>query len=430
MTRHWNAPSGCAPTCSNDDEPMPIPQQDKYRLASERKTAVRVCLVVALILMCGLSASAQQTAKKRRHRSIKERFEVADSLRLALRKAADEGRMLQWGDSLLRVRLGKGEIDSTKYHRLLARLQRADRHLHAGDKMLEEKAQKINFDTLYISRPKGRWTIKLRTNLSSAHLWYSGNKDQTPFSGDLRTEFRGTLSMAAAYRGIAVGLAINPAKLAGKSKDNEFNLNSYSNKFGFDVVLLSTKTYHGSVEQGGIRSHLSKGQLTQKAVNINFYYAFNGRRFSFPAAFSQSYTQERSAGSFMLGMSFEGQHTDAERLSYLNINKARMRIYALGLGAGYGYNLVAGKHWLLHFSTLPTFDVFIHSYISNEDKKASMGYRFPSVIITGRGAAVYSWKNKFIGATIVFNFSTVGNEDRLQIKRTKQRVRLFYGFRF
>lgn len=394
----------------------------------------RMVLFLVMLLGCSGLSLAQNTADVQhgKHRKrMKERLAIADSLRLELRKAADEGRMFQWGDSLLRERLGKGQIDSARYMKLQARLQRADRHMHKGDQLLEAKYKKISFDTLYIGRPDARWTIKLRTNLSGAQLKFNGSKNQIPFNGDLRADYRGTLSVAVAYRGIAVGLAVNPAKLAGKSKDNEFNLNSYSNKFGFDVVLLSSKTYHGSVETNGVSSDISKGQLKQKAVNLNFYYAFNGRRFSFPAAFSQSYVQKRSAGSFMLGMSMDGQYTNAyDVMTNSGVGNAKMRIYALGIGAGYGYNLVVGRHWLFHLSTLPTFDVLLRSYIETDEGKVNMHYRFPSVIIVGRGAAVYSWKNKFFGATMVFNYSSVGDENRLQIKRAKERLRLFYGFRF
>jgi len=394
----------------------------------------RMVLFLVMLLGCSGLSLAQNTADVQhgKHRKrMKERLAIADSLRLELRKAAGEGRMFQWGDSLLRERLGKGQIDSARYMKLQARLQRADRHLHKGDQLLEAKYKKISFDTLYIGRPDARWTIKLRTNLSGAQLKFNGSKNQIPFNGDLRADYRGTLSVAVAYRGIAVGLAVNPAKLAGKSKDNEFNLNSYSNKFGFDVVLLSSKTYHGSVETNGVSSDISKGQLKQKAVNLNFYYAFNGRRFSFPAAFSQSYVQKRSAGSFMLGMSMDGQYTNAyDVMTNSGVGNAKMRIYALGIGAGYGYNLVVGRHWLFHLSTLPTFDVLLRSYIETDEGKVNMHYRFPSVIIVGRGAAVYSWKNKFFGATMVFNYSSVGDENRLQIKRAKERLRLFYGFRF
>ena len=41
-----------------------------------------------------------------------------------------------------------------------------------------------------------------------------------------------------------------------------------------------------------------------------------------------------------------------------------------------------------------------------------------------------SWRNKFAGATAVYNFSVAGDEDHLQVKRNKWRVRMFFGFRF
>ena len=37
---------------------------------------------------------------------------------------------------------------------------------------------------------------------------------------------------------------------------------------------------------------------------------------------------------------------------------------------------------------------------------------------------------KFAGATAVYNFSVAGDEDHLQVKRNKWRVRMFFGFRF
>ena len=143
---------------------------------------------------------------------------------------------------------------------------------------------------------------------------------------------RGTLSMAVAYRGLGLGLAVNPAKLAGKNQDFEFNLNSYSNRYGFDVVYLSSKTFHGHQEVGGSEIDIHKGEISQKALNLNFYYAFNYRKFSFPAAFSQSYIQKRSAGSWMVGASFDGSKTKVKGMT--------IRLNELALGAGYGYNLV------------------------------------------------------------------------------------------
>lgn len=399
-----------------------------YIFAAKPLLAKAVTAVV--LTVAGLcTVTAQNSNAHRHHERIKRQLETADSLRLQMRKAADQGRLLLWGDSILRARLSKGDIDSAKYSRLQARLHKADRKLHKGDIMLQQKYNKVNYDTLYISRPRERWVIKLRGNLSGASIQYEGKNNETPFKGNLKADYRGTLSIAVAYRGIAAGIAINPAKLAGKSKDNEFNLNSYGNAFGFDVIYLSSKTYHGKVTKGDVTHYIDKGQVKQQAVNINAYYAFNNKRFSFPAAFSQSYLQKRSAGSFMVGMSFDGQQTDATDYGEGG-GPSRMRVVELGIGAGYGYNLVLGRHWLFHLSALPTFAVLVKSKVTSDTYEVSYGYKFPSVIITGRGAAVYSWKNKFAGLTMVYNASTTGTRSILYLDREKGRIRLFYGFRF
>lgn len=361
---------------------------------------------------------------------LSEKMHIADSLRLELRRAADEGRMLQWGDSMLSSRLNKGEISKSKYEKLRHRLYKYDRALHKGDSLLAGNYNKVKFDTLYIGRPNARWTIKLRGNISGARIETEGKRLGTPYHAMVKSDYRGTMSVAVAYRGLAIGLALNPAKLAGKSKDNEFNLNSYSNKFGFDVVILSSKTYKGYAESDGVRSEVSKGMVSQKALNVNAYYAFNGRRFSFPAAFTQSYIQRRSAGSILAGFSFDGQITDIAENKAIDFEAVKLKIFEVGIGAGYGYNLVANKHLLFHLSALPTFDVFVNSHISSGEEKVKMDYHFPSVIVTGRGAAVYSWKNKFAGVTMVYNFSAVGDMDNLHVNRDKWRLRLFYGFRF
>ena len=53
------------------------------------------------------------------------------------------------------------------------------------------------------------------------------------------------------------------------------------------------------------RVELPEDMLAVKTLNVNAYYAFDSSRFSYPAAFSQSYIQRRSAGSFLLA--FSGQ---------------------------------------------------------------------------------------------------------------------------
>lgn len=374
-------------------------------------------------------------------------LQTADSLRLQMRQSADSGRMLQWADSLLMAQVAQSKMSEKRKARLLRRfekwqghLRRYDRKLYWGDSLLAARYGKVTYDTAFITRPQARWTIKMRGNLSGAHI----TTQTTEVAGlshntQLRSDLRGTLSVAVAYRGLAAGVAMNPAKLAGKSKDFEFNLNSYSNRYGFDVVYLSSNTFRGHQDAGDTRHDISKGLVAQDALNLNFYYAFNHRRFSFPAAFSQSYIQRHSAGSWMLGASFDGSKTRVKGDdTNPSLQPMTIRLNELAIGGGYGYNLVTGGHWLFHLSALPTITVYSHDYILLTEERdgaavstrTNMKYHFPSAIITGRAAALYSWRNKFAGATTVYNYSVAGNRAHLLLHRNKWRVRLFFGFRF
>ncbi len=388
------------------------------------------CLVVCLLLLF----PADLSAKKKKRRTLRQRTErllgVADSLRLRMRYAADHGYMLQWMDTLYRERLRKGDIDSLKYRKVMRRLARIDGYLFSGDSLLALNYRKKNIDTAYIVRPGGRWTVKLRGNLSGAKLRIISAPDGVRDDMTVRSEYRGTMSVSVLYRGLGLGIAVNPAKWVGKGKDYEFNLNSYGNRFGFDIVYLASNTYSGSRTVGDMETPISSGMVRQKALNVNVYYAFNGRRFSFPAAFSQSYVQRQSAGSWMLGASFDGTRTDIRTSESADASTLKIRTAEVAIGAGYGYNFVAGRHWLFHFSALPTLTVYSHDYTKEEGVRNSMAYHFPSAVITGRGAALYSWRNKFLGATMVYNFSVAGDEKRLEVQRDKWRIRCFFGFRF
>ncbi len=382
------------------------------------------------------NAAGVSRKKKRHNRKDKKRktfrqiIEESDSLRLQMRLAAEKGYMLQWADTLYRKIFAKTATDSIKLRQYSKKLQKVDNKLKFIDNILAKKYNKVKYDTLYISRPPYRWTIKLRGSLSGATLQTLTNNENTEEDTRLHSACRGTMSVGATYRGLGLSVSINPGKLAGINKDYELNLNSYGNKFGFDIVFLSSNTLKGYQEINGIRTDVDMGTVSQDALNINLYYAFNGRRFSYPAAFTQSYIQKRSAGSFMIGASFDGTKTRVNDNADKGTIPSKLTLVEFAVGAGYGYNLVLGKRWLFHISALPTFTIFAHSKMEETGDVQRMKYKFPSVIITGRSAAVYTWRNKFWGLNAVLNFSSHGDEQYLKIRRVKWMLRTTFGFRF
>ena len=249
---------------------------------------------------------------------------------------------------------------------------------------------------------------------------------------DLSTSHKTTFSLAAIYRGIGVGVAINPAKWGGAYKDYEFNLNCYSSRLSLDLSYQRSESLTGDMLFDEVPKRLEQGDATMKVLNVAAYYTFNHRRFSFPAAFTQSYIQRRSAGSWLAGISYQGgsiKTTDDLLARSPNAPETRIYVGHVGIGGGYGYNWVPGRNWLLHISALPTFIVYSNTSLKVNDERIPLNYHFPEVIITARGAIVRQFGRVFVGTTLVYNFTSIGNPDKLAIYNSKWRARLIVGYR-
>ena len=280
-------------------------------------------------------------------------------------------------------------------------------------------------DTAYIMRPQTKWTVVGRINVSGAKIETEGVDNGLHFNSEMKADYKSTLSVAVSYLGISLSASLNPAKLMGKYRDYELNFNSYGKRFGFDVIYQDAKNFTGWHDHDGMeRIKLPADMLKVKTLNVNAFYVFNSSRFSYPAAFSQSYIQRRSAGSFLLAASGQGQHASLDWEQEM-----QLKVTNIGIGAGYGYNYVPRQGWLLHISALPTFIVYSKTSMTFGDNRVPLHYHFPEAIITGRGAAVYQWRNKFAGLSMVFNFTNVGNEESLAVHNIKWRVRTFFGLR-
>ena len=249
---------------------------------------------------------------------------------------------------------------------------------------------------------------------------------------DLSTSHKTTFSLAAVYRGIGVGFAVNPAKWKGIYKDYEFNLNYYSNRLSLDLSYQRSESLAGDIKGDRGEQHLLDEDLKMKVLNMVGYYAFNHRRFSFPAAFTQSYIQRRSAGSWLAGISYQGGSIETtDKLKERNPNAPDVRIYLghIGIGGGYGYNWVLGNKWLLHFSMLPTFVVFNRNNMTvNGVRKKAKHMRF-NMIFNERVAVVRNLSPRyFIGATLVMN-NSIFDDDVVVVNQNKWRARAFFGMR-
>lgn len=355
---------------------------------------------------------------ERKARRMRRRERI-DSLRMELRNRAECGDVLRWGDTLFHRKKAFADGDTLKQANRRMRLERGDQKLSKFRDIVTRHYFHSNVDSAYIRRPDELWTVSLH-----------GHAGDIPISGFWTSRLRGTFSVLASCRGIGIGIAINPLKLIGRSSSTTFNVNSYGNRAGFDFSYNNSKTDRGNITYDGVRQDLPQGSLRRREMFANFYWAANGRRFSFPAALTQSFVQRRSAGSLLIGAAL--QIGDMKINADVNdtATQARLKYADFAIGVGYAHNLVLGRRWLLHCSLLPSLIIYDHDKLRHDGVNSRMRYHFPNIIAKNTWALQYSHHGRFIGLSTVLHGYWKGDEKHLSIYSMRWRSTIYYGLRF
>ena len=300
------------------------------------------------------------------------------------------------------------------------------------DSALTARYYRTPYDTNFVIRPEGKLTLKLRLNQTGNDFHAKGTVNGFYSEADLKTSHKTTMSIGASYRGISAAVAINPAKMKGLYKDYEFNLNYYSSRLSLDFSYQRSETLAGDFtgDRGDLR--LESGEALLKVLNIAGYYTFNHRRFSYPAAFTQSYIQRRSAGSWLAGISYQGGSIKTtDDLKARNPNAPDVRIYIghVGIGGGYGYNWVPSRKWLLHLSILPTVVVYNRNNMTvNGERKEAQHMRL-NMLFNERAAVVYNFSPRYFASLTAVVNNSVFKDDNVTVNQNKWRARASFGMR-
>ncbi len=300
------------------------------------------------------------------------------------------------------------------------------------DSALAARYYRTPYDTNFVIRPEGKLTLKLRLNQTGNDFHAKGTVNGFYSEADLKTSHKTTMSIGASYRGISAAVAINPAKMKGLYKDYEFNLNYYSSRLSLDFSYQRSETLAGDFTGDRGDLLLESGEALLKVLNIAGYYTFNHRRFSYPAAFTQSYIQRRSAGSWLAGISYQGGSIKTtDDLKARNPNAPDVRIYLghVGIGGGYGYNWVPSRKWLLHLSILPTVVVYNRNNMTvNGERKEAQHMRL-NMLFNERAAVVYNFSPRYFASLTAVVNNSVFKDDNVTVNQNKWRARASFGMR-
>lgn len=299
---------------------------------------------------------------------------------------------------------------------------------------------KIKYDTTYIAAPYGKWSISLFENFTRHHYYQIIGGDNY----EIRNRLTSSTGVGISYRGVGIGLSVNFRKLKGETKDSNFYLRLYGNRFGGDLLIFNVGNFYDVkfMEDVSHDNYL-------KGFRINLYYVFNNKKYSYSSAFSYSQIQKKSAGSVIAVMTF---YSDNLSLGYNNDYYKEVLIpifhqgendtllvsniltggktQYLSLGAGYAYNFVPYKNWLIHVSIEPSlliwkkknidFDEVIcykepnsEFQIETKSETIKTPYYFFNFGCNGKASVSYSWKRVYLGAYYVttMNFINLKSEE-------------------
>ncbi len=318
---------------------------------------------------------------------------------------------------------------------------------HTGRKIRKEVKEFNAIDTIYISPNLYNLAFMLEHSTWYEHYQLgnnAGTKSQyLNFSPNLGTK----LGIYFGWRWIFLGYTFDVEDLLGgnknKSKKKEISLNIYSSKFGIDLYYRKTGNDFKLRSIGGFQQEFQTLQnihfdgLRSTIKGINAYWIFNHKKFSYPAAYSQSTNQRRSAGSFMAGFSYS-QHNisfDCEKLPApilqqlspsLRFNHIKYSDYSLGVG--YGYNWVFAKNWVSNLSLLPGIG-FKKSRIDDKDFKNESWIKDINFDFITRAAIVYNNAKYFVGASLVLHTYDY-RKPNLSVTNSFGTLRIYAGFNF
>lgn len=296
-----------------------------------------------------------------------------------------------------------------------------------------------NTDTLYAVKHTHRFSIKPKVSTSFGQYHFKWKEKGKESSFSLRQEPIFKVGMNFSYRTLTLGFQKDVKKLFGNNlyENYEYGASAYGRMIGGDLVYSTSNNY--TLEDRNTDSwKYDLDCFRSKRMQANGYFVFNHRRFSYPAAFTQSYRQKRSCGSFLVSLSanYEWLEMDIEGLPKEVAERLEVPKYAkeinyrsLNLGVGYAYNWVVNRHWMLHGSVIPSFSLLkraVLKYPNHTEKLETDNLNYGCIIRIG---VLWDGEKKFGGFTAVMNLNSI-SRNPADISEFYLRTRLFYGFRF
>ena len=223
-------------------------------------------------------------------------------------------------------------------------------------------------DRNYIDAPEKPWQLIAKGNVNQTIV--SMNADGNILGVDysarpyLKTQPSQYAGFWAGYRGYGIGYTVN----VGGDKGSNLVFGATGGAYGINVRIHSFDNSNPSInlnsellteeEQKTWNNVQLIDPIHVRTVIADGYYMFNGKKFSYAAAYDQSVIQKRSAGSLMAGLMYNYTHIDYATdvngdLVYLMHGLGKVKLWQGSAGVGYAYNWVPARGLLVNVMLMP-----------------------------------------------------------------------------
>lgn len=326
------------------------------------------------------------------------------------------------------------------------------------DKMLRSFSQK---DTTYIE---------------PQHYNFSAMIQQTEVFQYMRLETKSGYSMTMSpdvvfkagpyfgYKWLFLGYTIDLKNLMKSGDGTYFDMSIYSNQIGVDLYYINNGS-NFKIRKVHLNEDIDTSPLIDERVSglkehfrgFNIYYITNHQKYSYPAAFSQSTQQKRSAGSALIGIGYSRHKFDldynvlrnhfVETLSkasesgkqssvtnFFNneqgLDEVDYRSYTLSTGLGYNY--VFAPNWLLGASLQAGLSYNVTKTMYEEgfrDIMRNISFKNFTIDSTLRIGLVYNNARWYAGMSSIahtYNYST----ETFKTSNIYGTVNIYWGINF
>lgn len=275
-----------------------------------------------------------------------------------------------------------------------------------------------DFDTLYISPNRYNYAL-MATHFSNFEYYSVTSEFPQPQKLSFSPNPHNKIGLYFGWRWIFLGWSVDIddiyRKTNRKNKGTEFDLSLYSSKLGVDIFYRRTGNNYKIHKIRGFYDEIPSDYsedfsgLKVDIKELNLYYIFNNRKFSYPAAFSQSTNQRRNAGTFIAGFSISKHNLDfdyqqlpayiQERMNPgMKVNK--IKYTNANISFGYAYNWVFARNCLACLSLTPAI-AYKASDVDAETQEGKAWYSKFNLDFLLRAGVVYNNGKYFVGTSFV-----------------------------